>query len=134
MKNYTEDFQGFSLNEMAKAMKNMDDKVLNDLIGIIEDAGFETINHWGRIHIQPSDDIKDVAVLGYDFQKDDMRFTLTVLGRKIPSQPGRSDYFDFWMSFNEEGYKQYKEFRQILKRELTAAKRVMRGHDLFGED
>lgn len=134
MKNYTEDFQRFSLNEMAKTMREMRTKILDDLIGIIEESGLEAVAHSSRIHIQPADDLEDIAVIGFNISGDRMDFSLTVLGKRIPSQPGRDDYFTFRMSFDEEGYKEYKAFRELVKRELAGAKRVMRGQDLYGED
>lgn len=133
MKNYTEDFQSFSLNEMAKAMRAMREKILDDLIGIIEDSGLEAVAHSGRIHIQPSDDIEDIAVIGFSIDVDRMDFSLTVLGKRIPSQPGRDDYFNFRMSFDEEGYKEYKAFRQLVKRELENAKRAKKVKNVFGK-
>lgn len=133
MKNYTEDFQSFSLNEMAKAMRDMREKILDDLIGIIEESGLEAVAHSSRIHIQPADDLEDIAVIGFIIGADRMEFSLTVLGKRVPSQPGRNDYSIFRMCFDEEGYKEYKAFRQLVKRELENAKRAKKVKNVFGK-
>lgn len=63
----------------------------------------------GKLSIQYKDKVGELASINYDFQRDTMTFSIVVGGKKIPSQLGRSDYFDFYMNHNEiSDYERFK--------------------------
>lgn len=42
-----------------------------------------------------------VASINFDFQDGTYKLSLTVSGKKIPSQPGRADYFEFYQRYDQ---------------------------------
>jgi hypothetical protein len=100
----------------------MQKKVLNNIKALIEARGLEALDcpnfsNTGHISIQHPAEVGELAKVGYNFQNDRYTLTITVLGERIPSQPGRADYFDFYLMFTDaDGY---KRFRSVLDMELT---------------
>lgn len=78
--------------------------------------------HWantGSLSIQHPEAIQELAGIGYDFQDTwgTMTFSITVKDQRLPSQPGRPDYFDFRINYTDgEGFQQ---FRNRLQQALS---------------
>ncbi|KJS04716.1 MAG: hypothetical protein VR73_13700 [Gammaproteobacteria bacterium BRH_c0] len=101
----------------------MQHKVLANLKALIESTGLEALDrpHWantGSLSIQHPEEIQELASVGYDFQDTwgTMTFSITVKGQRLPSQPGRSDYFDFRINYTDgEGFQQFRNrLQQVL--------------------
>jgi len=105
----------------------MQHKVLANLKSLIESTGLEALDRpqWantGSLSIQHPEEIEELASIRYDFQDTwgTMTFTITVGGQRLPSQPGRSDYFDFYIDYTDaEGF---RYFRDRLQHALSTIK------------
>lgn len=103
-------------------------KVLTNLKALAESLGLEVIDRpqWannGSLSIQFPDEIGELASVGYDFQDTwgTMTFTLTVKGKRLPSQPGRPDYFDFYIQYTAAD--DFRYFRNRLQQALSTLTR-----------
>jgi hypothetical protein len=101
----------------------MQEKVLDDLAALIIQYGFEPIKqasygNVGFISVQLPNEVGSLASVNYNFQTGTMNFSVTVDKRKVPSQPGRADYFDFYMDHDARA--EYRNFRAVLEAELQA--------------
>ena len=80
----------------------------------------------GVIGVQAADFPVNIGEVGFGFQPGTMNFTLTfndgVAMREIPSQPGRADYFDFYMKHSDIAA--YVVFFNALTAQLTKLKMV----------
>ena len=101
----------------------MQDKVIKDLCKVIEGQGFEPVvmmgySNTGRISVQEPNEIGELASIGFNFQNGagTMNFNITVQMHQIPSQPGRKDYFDFYINYTDRA--SYKRFRFVVEHEL----------------
>lgn len=85
-------------------MQSLEEKILAQLEAAIEDYGFQPLlvggSGDGHISIQ-SEAIGEHASVYYRIDSEYVTFRLTFLGKKIPSQPGRNDYFDFYLKHTE---------------------------------
>ena len=87
-------------------MRTMQQKYLGRIESIAKLQGLEAIQvvdygNTGTIHIQDEKSIESMVEVRYNFQSKNVTFSLTVNGVKIPSQPGRDDYFDYYMQYSE---------------------------------
>jgi len=103
---------------------DMQDKVLADIISVIEGAGLEAVtcptwSNTGDISIQKEGEICEYGAISYNFQNQwkTMTFSITIQDKKILSQPPRLDYFDFYMQYSEAD--SYRNFRKVLFSALT---------------
>lgn len=102
----------------------MQEKVLADIISVIEDTGFEAVTcpKWantGRISIQQKGEIGEHGSVSYDFQSSwsTMTFSITIDNNKVLSQPPRLGYFDFYMDYSRAD--SYRNFRKVLFSSVT---------------
>ena len=102
----------------------MQDKVLADIISVIEDAGLEAINcpvyaNTGRISVQRKGEVGEYGSVGYDFQNSwgNMTFSIAIQSKKVLSQPPRLGYFDFYMDYSSAD--SYRNFRKVLFSSVT---------------
>jgi hypothetical protein len=107
----------------------MQKKVLNHLTKVITSAGFEAINcrnfaNTGHISIQHEDRIGELASVSYDFQSSwsTMTFSITIGNKRIPSQRGRDNYFDFYMKFTD--VTDFNNFERVLRQQLEAMPQI----------
>jgi hypothetical protein len=96
-------------------------KVLRDITSVIEAAGFQCIDvpnysNGGKLSIQLENKIGELGSVSYHIEFNTMTFSITLGGKKIPSQPGRADYFSFYMSHTSVS--KYYSFRSKLESEL----------------
>ena len=89
-------------------IETVSERIIRKIQEKLESRGYEialksTFVNMGRLYIYtPKDTVKAFAEIGYDFQAENYTLTLTVNGKKISSQPGRSDYFDFYQAYFDE--------------------------------
>jgi hypothetical protein len=103
---------------------SIQEKVLADIISVIEDNGFEAVTcpNWantGRISIQQKGEIGEHGSVSYDFQNawGNMTFSIAIQSKKVLSQPPRLGYFDFYMDYSSAD--SYRNFRKVLFSSLT---------------
>ena len=106
-------------------MRTMQEKVIASIGKEITAKGFEPVvsrsySNTGSIGIQEKDEVGNIACVYYNFQDETMTLSIAVNGVKIPSQKGRSDYFDYYMK-NEDRVR-YNEFKNTLINELKKLK------------
>lgn len=110
--------------------QSMQDRVLGKITEIATRLGFEVIEmpNWantGALSIQ-DDNFNELLKVKYDFQNSWQNMTLSMWrdGKGIPSQPGRSNYFDFYMSYSsgEEIREFFSRFSQELERQHVKVK------------
>lgn len=82
-------------------MKSFQSRVLDKLEAEVAKFGLETSiqSDWGNtgtVLIHQPGSITPAALIRYDFQSSSYKLTITVGGRRVPSQFGRYDYFDFY--------------------------------------
>ena len=109
-------------------MSAIQTKVLNDLTQVIEQFGFEALelnvySNLGRLSIQVPEQVGELARVNFDFQSDQMTFMLLVGETPVPSQPGRSDYFNFLIKYTDiDKYRQFRSsLEQVLKQLQSSA-------------
>jgi hypothetical protein len=104
-------------------MRTGQDKILTDLATLVHSFGYEPVcrpnfANTGVIAVQHPDVVEEYAQIEYDFQPDTMMFRLTVQGTRVPSQPPRPDYFDFYMPVTNTAA--YQAFRARVAEHLQA--------------
>ncbi len=96
--------------------RTMQSKVLNDIIkSIVEtnnDLEVIQVPNWantGKLSIQHNENVGEFGDVYYNFQNDTMTFSITINRKKITSQVGRDNYFDFYMRHTDvDCYKKFK--------------------------
>jgi hypothetical protein len=92
-------------------MSALQKKILGIIMDKITEHGFEAINkaQWantGDVHVTLPGKFGTLAKVDYDFQDSNLSLAIykTVDGRAVgvPSQPGRPDYFNHYMKYEEE--------------------------------
>lgn len=103
---------------------DMQDKVLKDIVGVIEGCGLEALMcpayaNTGRISLQQKNEIGEYGYVSYNFQSSwgTMTFSISIGGKKVLSQPPRLNYHDFYMKYSE--INNYKNFRKVLTSSAT---------------
>lgn len=88
-------------------MKSIQQRTLEQIEQRLTKAGYElaqkaTWGNVGTVHIfSDASATTPVGSIGYDFQDGSYKLALTWRGKKIPSQEGRADYFDFYQRYDE---------------------------------
>ena len=87
-------------------MRTMQQKLLERIERAITDVDFEAVQdaHYGNtgvIHVQDKKFYATMMEISYGFHNTNCKFTLTVKGEKIMSQPPRPDYFDFYQEYSD---------------------------------
>ena len=105
-------------------MQTMQTKILKTISNIVSGYGLEAVQvadygNCGTVYVQPEDDVNSLGEIGYNFQSGTMKFTLTFGGVKIPSQPGRDDYFDFYMDYSDTPA--WRTFQSAMKNAVAVA-------------
>lgn len=88
-------------------MQSAQSRILSIIEAAVTTKGYEVAQsaayaNTGAIRIYKPASHIEFANIGYDFQDGTYTLRLTVQGSKIPSQPGRPDYFDFYQSYGDE--------------------------------
>lgn len=83
------------------AAQSFQDRMIQSITAKIEAAGFEvsTQTDWGNtgsIYAHCKGEVTPIIMVGYNFQSGSYTLTLTAGDRRVPSQIGREDYFDFY--------------------------------------
>lgn len=86
-------------------MRSMQTKVLAKFQEIITQHGFEPVQraqfaNTGLVSVEREDTLGSLMQVRYDFQDTTATFSMKVGEKKIPSQPGRLDYFDFYIRYD----------------------------------
>ena len=102
-------------------MLSIQEKITADIKKKFNHYGFEpvtvkNVSNIGYWSIQRPDDLHEYGRVGFDFQGSYNNFTITINGRKIESQPGRGDYFQFLIKTSDND--EYRRFTAILDEEL----------------
>lgn len=88
-------------------METQQQRILRILRAKLEGLGYvlaqqSTFANRGTVFIYIGDEATiPHGEIRYDFQSSNYTMTITVAGRKIPSQPGRNDYFDWYQAYTE---------------------------------
>ena len=87
-------------------MRTMQQKYLKRVETLAEDNGYEAVQvadygNTGTIYIQQENSVSSDAEVYYNFQSGTVTFTITIRGIKMPSQPPREGYFDFYMNYSD---------------------------------
>lgn len=103
-------------------------KIIELLRKEIIDAGFEALlvpnfSNTGYISIEKEGEFGAFGRITYDFQRDNFNLVLEWNGVKIPSQPGRAGYFDWYFQSRDERA-MWSQFIACLRSHITPAKRV----------
>ena len=93
-------------------MRNMQSKVLAKFSEVIEARGFEPVQkaqfaNMGIISVEHPDKLGSIMQVRYEFQDTSATFSMSVGTKKIPSQPGRADYFDFYIRYDQPAQFEY---------------------------
>jgi hypothetical protein len=110
--------------------RSLQSKVLADIEKVIESHGFECINvrawaNTGKMSIQMTDEVGELGYVSYDFQDTTMKFEIYIEGRGVPSQPGRSGYYTWYLKHEERAG--YQQFRKALDTEVGKLARTAIG-------
>lgn len=102
-------------------MRKFQEKALTIISDTIKDCGFEPVlslgySNVGIIGVQKENVLGDYASVSFNFQTEYATYTLTVGGKQIPSQPGRNDYFTFYLKSDDVAG--YQRFINTLKEHL----------------
>jgi hypothetical protein len=102
-------------------MPSIQDKITTDIHNTFEKYGFEpvtvkSVSNMGYWSIQRPDDLTEYGRVGFNFQGSYNIFSIKIGDRKIESQPGRADYFDFHINTSEND--KYQNFKEVLANEL----------------
>jgi hypothetical protein len=102
-------------------MASIQDKITNDICNTFEKYGFDPVtvkscSNVGYWSIQRPDSLDEYGRVNFDFQGSYNIFRITIGDRKIESQPGRADYFDFHIKTSEND--RYQNFKKVLDAEL----------------
>jgi hypothetical protein len=100
-------------------MQSAQQRILDAIERLANDHGIECAKssdfaNTGQVHLYQPGQTAAFGSVGFNFQTASYTLNLTVNGRKVPSQPGRSDYFDFYQS-----YQAPSAFWDTLKREMA---------------
>jgi hypothetical protein len=106
-------------------MKSIQTKLTETIFQLFEDNGFELINvsklsNLGYWSIQKSNSLKELGAIGYEFQDSYNMFTITIGGRRVPSQVGRDDYFTFHIQTSDN--QTLQTFLNNLQKEIEFLK------------
>ena len=88
-------------------IETVSERIIGKIKQKLESRGYEialksTWANVGRIFIYRNVDIaRAYAEISYDFQAETYTLTLTVNNKRIPSQIGRDDYFEFYQKYSE---------------------------------
>ena len=102
-------------------MASIQEKITNDICNTIEQHGFDPVtvkncSNMGYWSIQRPDSLDEYGRVHFDFQGSYNIFKITIGDRKIESQPGREDYFDFHIKTSDNTA--YRNFTAVLDEEL----------------
>lgn len=84
-------------------MQSFQARVLSKIAETAEAHGAEVsqssdYSNTGRVNLHRRGAIAPAIVIDYDFQGSTYKLALTSQGVRIPSQPGRAGYFDFYQN------------------------------------
>ena len=82
-------------------IQSFQDRVLNKIDNFLKSAGLETSiaydwSNTGNVYGHRAGWVRPKVTIGFNFQPETYTLTLTVRERRIPSQVGRAEYFDFY--------------------------------------
>ncbi len=102
-------------------MNAVQQKTLNNIKQQVEEFGLEALlrEQWantGNVSIQRKDAVGELARVAYNFQDTGFTVAIYAADKGVPSQRGRSDYFDFHMSYSDTA--RYADFCQRLSETL----------------
>ncbi len=100
-------------------MKSFQQRTLESIERMAEDFGLEctqsaSYGNAGQVNLHIPDSHVPLGFIAYDFQSSTYKLSITINGRKIPSQVGRADYFDFYQDNDKP-----TRFWHALEHELT---------------
>jgi hypothetical protein len=103
-------------------MRSIQEKINADITKKFEQYEFEPVvvkmvSNVGYWSIQPDDECYEHGRVHFNFQGSYNIFSITIGDRKIESQPGRVDYFDFHINTSEND--KYQNFIEIVDKTLN---------------
>lgn len=102
---------------------NMQKKMISIIMDQIEKRGFQATTNYrfsnmGTIGVSTAESVKNFIEVSFHFNDEYFILSLSKDGKKIPSQRGRDDYFDYMIHYNKGDM--FDRFRQRFDVELVA--------------